>query len=236
MMQERPKSHKGKLSASFPEKLKNIFQDKFYDNSETHRPSISESEYMNVSERSGNLILKDFLNNRGQKYRGCISSMNRATEACSRLSAQIAWGSLSLRTVLQECDKRIEEINTKDPITSKHWRFSLVNFRSRLFWHSHFVQKLENQVDMEFNAVNKAFRSGLPCIYAEIDNCEHNKRLEAWLHGETGFPAIDAAMRYYQRYGWLNFRSRAIITSFACNALRLPWQTVLYELSEDNNV
>ncbi|MBO7925491.1 hypothetical protein J5X91_04290 [Pseudoalteromonas sp. K222D] len=43
-------------------------------------------------------------------------------------------------------------------------------------------------------------------------------------------------MRYYQRYGWLNFRSRAIITSFACNALRLPWQTVLYELSEDNNV
>lgn len=63
MMQERPKFHKDKLSASFPEKLKNIFQDKFYDNSETHRPSISASEYMNVSERSGNLILKDFLNN-----------------------------------------------------------------------------------------------------------------------------------------------------------------------------
>jgi deoxyribodipyrimidine photo-lyase len=232
MMQDRIKFTKNKLILSFPDALKKILSDHFHDNALMNTSSSFSSEYMNVSERSGTLILKDFLGLRGKKYRGGISSMNKATEACSRLSAQIAWGSLSLRTVLQECDRRLNEIEAQNSMTSKQWRASLGNFRSRLFWHSHFVQKLENQVDMEFYAVNKAFRDGLPYIHVEVDPQEHDKRLQAWLHGETGFPAIDAAMRYYQKFGWLNFRSRAMITSFACNALRLPWQTILYELSK----
>lgn len=232
MMRDRIKFSKNKLIVSFPEALKNILSGHFHVSDSTINSSVCASEYMNVSERSGNTILRDFLENRGQKYRGGISSMNRAVEACSRLSAQIAWGSLSLRTVLQECDIRLQEIEAESAMTSKQWRSSIGNFRSRLFWHSHFVQKLENQVDMEFFSVNKAYRSGLPYIHSEIDPQEHKKRLEAWLYGETGFPAIDAAMRYYQKFGWLNFRSRAMITSFACNALRLPWQTVLYELSK----
>lgn len=237
MLKERVKFLKDKLCISFPDQLKAIFSDRFYEtyaiqNGTSSAGESSASQYMDVSERSGNLILRDFLNNRGRRYRGGISSMNIATNACSRLSAHIAWGSLSLRTVLQECDNRLKEIETENAISSKQWRMSLDNFRSRLFWHAHFVQKLENQVDMEFHAVNKAFRGGLPYIYAEIAPEEHKKRLNAWLYGQTGFPAIDAAMRYYQKYGWLNFRSRAMITSFACNALRLPWQTVMYELSK----
>lgn len=232
MMQARLPFPKDTLLQSFPDALKPLFSDKFHEHAINRQSTVFASEYMSVSERSANAILKDFLGNRGKQYRGGISSMNRATEACSRLSAHIAWGSLSLRTVLQECDARLTQIEAENAIPSKQWRLSLTNFRSRLFWHAHFVQKLENQVDMEFYAVNKAFRSGLPYISPDTDADEHNKRLQAWLHGQTGFPAIDAAMRYYQQYGWLNFRSRAMITSFACNALRLPWQSVLYGLSK----
>ncbi len=232
MTKDRFQFPKLKLTKSFPETIKKLFSNHDISHVLSHTAEHSISERMNVSERSGNFILRDFLYNRGKKYTGGISSMNRAIDSCSRLSAQIAWGSLSLRTVLQECDKRISELEAESSNSAKQWRLSLGNFRSRLFWHAHFVQKLENQVDMEFYAVNKAFRSGLPYISPETSLCEHNKRLQAWLHGETGFPAIDAAMRYYQKYGWLNFRSRAMITSFACNALRLPWQTVLYALSK----
>lgn len=232
MSQNRLKFPKTKLSNSFPKALNAIFRENDINHITSKDSAFSTSKYMAVSERYGNLILRDFLNNRGKKYRGGISSMNRATDSCSRLSAQVAWGALSLRTVLQECDNRLKEVETEDSITSKQWKLSLGNFRSRLFWHAHFVQKLENQVDMEFYSVNKAFRNNLPYIYPEINPAEHNRRLEAWLHGQTGYPAIDAAMRYYQKYGWLNFRSRAMITSFACNALRLPWQTVLYELAK----
>ena len=269
MTTERIKFPKNKLLESFPERLKSILLERCHI---SFRDESFASEYMNVSERSGNLILRDFLSHRGRKYRGGISSMNRATDACSRLSAQIAWGALSLRTVFQECGKQLDAIKddnviaalSNTPMTSKsilnisktsasetstsktsisktsifnantrkQWNLSLANFRSRLFWHAHFVQKLENQVDMECFAVNEAFRTGLPYIDPESDVEEHNKRLQAWLYGQTGFPAIDAAMRYYQKFGWLNFRSRAMITSFACNALRLPWQTVLYALSK----
>lgn len=232
MSQDRLPFHKDKLSNSFPEALKHLLFENLHSADSNPSSSFCAAEYMSVSERSANTILKDFLNNRGRKYRGGISSMNIAPDACSRLSSQIAWGALSLRTVLQECDKRLNDVEADESPVSKRWRSSLGSFRSRLFWHSHFVQKLENQVDMEFYAVNKAYRDSLPYINPDVDNDEHDKRLAAWLNGQTGFPAIDAAMRYYQKYGWLNFRSRAMVTSFACNALRLPWQTVLYALSK----
>lgn len=224
------------LRGSFPDELKQGFSNHLYPNPSATQFNRLTAEYSSVSERYAREILKDFLFSRGKKYRGGISSMNKAPSACSRLSTQLAWGALSLRAVFQECELRLQsltEAQRHNPeLNHNQWISSLRNFKSRLFWHAHFVQKLESEVEMEFQAVNKAFRTGLPYITKEQDEVEHTKRLQAWLFGETGFPAIDAAMRYYQKHGWLNFRSRAMITSFACNGLRLPWQTVLYQLAK----
>ncbi|MEO9944574.1 FAD-binding domain-containing protein [Paraglaciecola sp.] len=224
------------LQGSFPDELKHAFFKHLHPNHPALKLNSFAAEYSSVSERYARSTLKDFLWVRGKKYRGGISSMNKAPSACSRVSTQLAWGALSLRAVFQECDVRLQHLvetqRAAPEVNYKQWISSLRNFTSRLFWHAHFVQKLENEVEMEVQAVNPAFRSGLPYITKQEDETEHTKRLQAWLYGETGFPAIDAAMRYYQKYGWLNFRSRAMITSFACNALRLPWQTVMYELSK----
>lgn len=81
---------------------------------------------------------------------------------------------------------------------------------------------------MEQSPVNEAFASGLPYVAGQ----ELQERFQAWRTGQTGFPAVDAAMRYYTIYGWLNFRSRAMITSFACHALRIPWDVMVYELAK----
>jgi deoxyribodipyrimidine photo-lyase len=38
---------------------------------------------------------------------------------------------------------------------------------------------------------------------------------EAWKQGRTGFPLVDAAMRALKATGWINFRMRAMLISFA---------------------
>jgi deoxyribodipyrimidine photo-lyase len=179
-----------------------------------------------VSERIAHETLREFLYTRGIGYRGGVSSPLTAPIACSRLSIHLAWGTLSLRTVFQATEKRLAELPTDGSMTA--WRRSLHAFQSRLCWHSHFVQRLEDDIQMEHRPLNAAFTEGLPVVTGE----EAVRRLVAWQDGQTGFPAIDAAMRAYQHTGWLTFRSRAMLTSFAVHGLRLPWQTMIYTLAQ----
>ena len=48
--------------------------------------------------------------------------------------------------------------------------------------------------------------------------------LNAWENGETGFPFVDACMRYLRKTGWINFRMRAMLMSFASYHLWLDWR------------
>lgn len=184
-----------------------------------------EHELWPVSERAAHDTLHDFLFNRGEWYRGGISTMNKAPRACSRISLHLAWGTISLRTVFAKTRERREDAAVA---REKRWSTSLKHFTSRLYWHSHFIQKLEDEVEMEFLPQNKAFTDRLPVC----SPVTQKKRLKAWKTGTTGYPYMDACLRYYDKYGWLNFRGRASITSFAIHGLRLPWQTILYELAK----
>jgi deoxyribodipyrimidine photo-lyase len=49
-------------------------------------------------------------------------------------------------------------------------------------------------------------------------------KLEAWKTGRTGFPMIDACMRALIETGWINFRMRAMLMSFASYHLWLDWR------------
>jgi deoxyribodipyrimidine photo-lyase len=48
--------------------------------------------------------------------------------------------------------------------------------------------------------------------------------LAAWASGQTGYPFLDACMRSLRATGWLNFRMRAMVQSFASYNLWLPWR------------
>ena len=50
------------------------------------------------------------------------------------------------------------------------------------------------------------------------------ERLQAWCEGRTGFPMVDACMRQLRATGWLNFRMRAMLVSFAAYHLWLHWR------------
>jgi len=53
---------------------------------------------------------------------------------------------------------------------------------------------------------------------------EAQQRFEAWALGQTGIPFVDACMRSLRYCGWLPFRMRAMLMSFASYQLWLPWQ------------
>ncbi|MCW5774335.1 MAG: FAD-binding domain-containing protein, partial [Rhodospirillaceae bacterium] len=48
--------------------------------------------------------------------------------------------------------------------------------------------------------------------------------LAAWQRGQTGYPAVDAAMRELWRTGWMHNRLRMVAASFLVKHLLLPWQ------------
>ena len=57
----------------------------------------------------------------------------------------------------------------------------------------------------------------------------YSENFERWKRGETGFPFVDACMRSLISTGWINFRMRAMLVSFASYNLWIDWrQTSLY--------
>jgi deoxyribodipyrimidine photo-lyase len=151
--------------------------------------------------------------------------MNTATECCSRLSVHFAWGTMSLREAFQTLEKRIAELDKKDTKDSGKWKRSLSMFKSRLYWHDHFIQRLEDEPEIEFKPINRAFSED------KIPYIRDLEVFDRWYHGYTGSPMVDACMRCFHTTGYLNFRMRAMITSFACNILALPWRDIMYPMA-----
>lgn len=49
---------------------------------------------------------------------------------------------------------------------------------------------------------------------------------QLWAHGKTGYPLVDASMRALKSTGYLNFRMRAMLVSFACHYYLIHWKLV----------
>ncbi len=159
----------------------------------------------------GQALIDSFLATRGEPYRTAMSSPVSAERACSRLSPHLAVGTLSLRDAAQVTRERQQER------PGGRWGGALTSFQSRLAWRDHFIQKLEDQPALEHRALHPGAEAARPRLTDAL-------RLQAWAAGETGLPFLDACMRYLTATGWLNFRMRAMVTSFASYHLWLDWR------------
>ena len=165
--------------------------------------------------------LERFLKADAQGYRSKLSSPLTAAEHCSRLSAHLAFGTVSMRTVYQTA--RVAMGQTGDAAL----RRDLASFASRLRWHCHFMQKLEDEPAIEFRNFMRAcdgLRDGDESGSGRPLDAAARVRLEAWQAGMTGYPMVDACMRSLNATGWLNFRMRAMLVSFAAYHLWLHWR------------
>ena len=156
-------------------------------------------------------LLNSFLDDRSDNYQKEMSSPITGEKSCSRLSPYITYGNISLREIYRATKQKLNEDIS---IVKKK---SLIAFKSRLAWHCHFIQKLYDEPEIEFKNLNSAF-DGL-----REDDFNHYY-YEAWKNGNTGYPFIDACMRYLKVNGWINFRMRAMLVSFASYQLWLDWK------------
>ena len=160
-------------------------------------------------------VLHSFLNARSLGYRGGISSPLSAPEACSRLSTYLAYGCISMREVVQATRKHLTQL---PPEAAKH-RSGLTAFSSRLYWHCHFIQKLESEPEIEWQNMHRGYDG----LREQDFNTAYFEALKA---GRTGWPMVDACVVMLRETGWINFRMRAMLVSIAAYPLWLHWRPV----------
>ena len=155
------------------------------------------------------MYMNSFLKKRHKGYTKNISSPINSRTTCSRLSPYITYGNLSSKQVYQFfCESKDRDIR---------------NFLSRLQWRCHFMQKFDDEPSMEFDNINSAYNS--------IRDEYNEDLISKWKEGKTGIPIIDACMRCLDKTGYLNFRMRAMIVSFAAFNLWQNWKNFSHFLA-----
>lgn len=203
-----------------------------------------------AGEAAAQATLADFLGGRGRGYRRGLSSPLSAPARCSRLSPYLAFGMLSMRQVHQATEARIRALAASADTDERRFAHDLRGFAGRLRWHCHFMQKLEDEPAVEFRNFARAcdgLRPGddggadaaraLAAVRAARADDDvfgvraeaaiagpDRERFDAWCEGRTGFPMVGACMRSLRGTGWLNFRMRAMLVSFAAYHLWLHWR------------
>jgi deoxyribodipyrimidine photo-lyase len=162
--------------------------------------------------------LQVFFDSSGETYRTGMSSPLTGPDVCSRISPHLAHGTLSLSMAVEELNARRAMLQAEPPSAARsRWLASLKSFEGRLYWHCHFMQKLESAPAIEQRNMVRAFDGMREDHFSE-------EYFERWVAGQTGYPLVDACMRMLAATGWLNFRMRAMLVSFAAFPLWLHWR------------
>ncbi len=125
-------------------------------------------------------------------------------DATSRLSAYLKFGCLHPRQVLAQLD----------PTSPTHRRYE-----TELCWREFYADVLHHRPDSARAAYRREWRA-FPTDHGD----EAEARFEAWAHGRTGYPIVDAGMRQLLGEGWVHNRVRMIVASFLVKDLHIDWR------------
>jgi deoxyribodipyrimidine photo-lyase len=131
-------------------------------------------------------------------------------DATSRLSQDLRFGLLSIRTVVAEA------IAARDRLTSAKAKEGFTTFIKELAWRDFYLAILYHYPEVLEHEFNPDWR-GLPWD-------EPGEQYEAWKLGRTGFPIVDAGMRQLLRTGFMHNRVRMITAMFLTKDLHLDWR------------
>jgi deoxyribodipyrimidine photo-lyase len=124
-----------------------------------------------------------------------------AAEATSQLSADLHFGTLSARRV-------IDEVGDATP-----GRAAFVRQLAWRDWYAHLLAAHPTLVDRPANEA-----------YETVDWNNDPDEIDAWKQGLTGYPIVDAAMRELATTGWMHNRLRMIVGSFLVKDLLVDWR------------
>lgn len=132
-----------------------------------------------------------------------------AEEATSRLSQDLRYGLVSIRTLHAKSMAAMATATTSE-------RGGIETFIKELAWREFYFAILHhfpNVLEEEFNADWR----GLPWD-------EPDWKYEAWQQGRTGFPIVDAGMRQLLQTGFMHNRVRMITAMFLTKDLHIDWR------------
>lgn len=145
--------------------------------------------------------LDSFLGDRFTNYIENYPKPLSSSFSSSRLSAYITWGNISIRTIFQRTDEKLQACELEED------KVQLEEFLSKLTTRAKICSlRMQDQQPADVNEVKSDY------------NEEWFRR---WFQGRTGIPMIDAAMRSLDKTGWMNFSLRSMVTSFIANTLLL---------------
>ena len=146
-------------------------------------------------------------------------------EATSRLSPHLRFGELSPYEVWA----RVQQSLSPEAAKNK------AKFLSEIGWREFSYTILFARPDLGRANYRREF-DAFPWGEADAE------QLEAWRHGQTGIPIIDAGMRELWTTGWMHNRVRMIVASFLTKNLLVDWRTgeewfwdTLVDADEANN-
>lgn len=189
-------------------------------------------QVMQCGETYAHKRLKKFLAGGYRSYLYHVGSPYHSVDSCSRLSHHLTYGAISLRYVMQTAQHKMTDLREQQ-LSHKKWsvlynrvasyKRHLRAFISRLYWHDHFIQKLETETRYEYENIHP--------YYDRIRTVRDDVLIDARKHWQTGYPLIDAAMRCLKQTWWINFRMRAMIVSFICNTCMQDWRHIAWYLA-----
>ncbi|NJC25703.1 cryptochrome/deoxyribodipyrimidine photo-lyase family protein [Neolewinella antarctica] len=171
---------------------------------------VTDTNFQPGGETNAWRYLRSFTAERGKWYAYKLGSPTLSRTSCSRMSTYLAYGCVSVRQVFQWAKR----VATEHPA----WAYDLKMFRERLWWRAHYFQKLEAEWQIEGRPINLAF--------LELHRTSDHALLDAFKNARTGFPIIDANIRCLKATGWINFRSRAMLVTFATFVCWLDWRPI----------
>jgi deoxyribodipyrimidine photo-lyase len=152
-----------------------------------------------TGERGAATRLADFLE-RIDRYRALRD--HPSAHATSGLSVHLRFGTIAIRALFRQALARTGE-------GAESWV-------SELIWREFFQMIL----DRFPHVVTGAFRRE----YDGIVWPGSDEHFEAWCRGRTGYPIVDAAMRHFNRTGWMHNRLRMVTASFLVKDLLIDWR------------
>ena len=126
---------------------------------------------------------------------------NRADlNTTSGLARHLRWGEIHPRTILAELNQ-----------TEAH-----DVFRKEIAWREFYADVLFHEPHTNLDYYKPEF--------SRMRYNEAGKAFEAWCHGKTGYPFVDAGMRQLNAEGWMHNRLRMVVASFLIKDLHIEWQ------------
>ena len=146
----------------------------------------------------------------GPIYRYADRRDRPVSDATSRLSPHLKWGTVGIRDVYEAVERA--RAGAPDEEAAE----SCEEFESQLAWRDFYAHVLAANPGL----VTTAYRSYEHPIAWRSDPVG----LQAWKDGTTGFPIVDAGMRQLRAEAFVHNRVRMLVASFLTKDLLIDWR------------